>query len=750
MSERLGNSILGGMISRLNPFSSSQISPASLSPSIDPNHKDADGEKSPGTDISVQNEAKEAKEDQIQDAEKQQRTLSLHSQNESEAKEGEKGGIESIELNSLHSSLDTSAEKHSNPPILIVPPTQTVENNQNQASLSSSIVDWMINKPVSTISSFNSYLPSPPNSLVNLGSSLYSSLPFTGSSPSEVRKNEDQLRGEGTRSRSASIENLLSLNRIGKLFTKDNNVEEKELLPPIRYKEFQEKLRNTKEGMELMSLLQGFLDAFSSNCGEISEIEQGKRIHLFLENLLQREEYYSFFQSLGIESEKRGIDWREHAAECLEQFLMLKLHKLTFAQSDETLEKDAWLHNRIESLQFLTAQHLDIPEKFLSENLWMEAREELLGINGFKSPRDKLNCILGSCKSIFKGLGSMMAADEQKEKKDIIATADDFLPIFIYVILRSNPPNLQSNIQFISTFRHPSRMMAESGYYFVSFLTAVTFIETMDASLLSIDVNDFESSLKKGSANYSEEDLVMGLVEEEGEETKESPKDSTENKKKFSLSRSESFTRRRLGSDGFGGLSQSIDFSLLSPTVGSSVNDWVWVTKRGNSYPLQDQKFIEHLSGDENPHGAAISEQLIDVVNNQAVTESILNNPLIKEEIKEEINEHSDVINSPLQQPEEETDVNNQDSTKGSEKDPSVEEAEDNNNMDDLYNQILDIQDHLDSQDELVDEVRSIPNEEEEKEKRLNQFLEMEAEQLSQDDIKLLLQTFKQIYQKKD
>lgn len=40
---------------------------------------------------------------------------------------------------------------------------------------------------------------------------------------------------------------------------------------------------------------------------------------------------------------------------------------------------------------------------------------------------------------------------------------DDFLPMFIYIIIKTNPPFLYSNIQYISTFRHPSQMLSESG-----------------------------------------------------------------------------------------------------------------------------------------------------------------------------------------------------------------------------------------------------------------------------------------------
>ncbi len=45
-------------------------------------------------------------------------------------------------------------------------------------------------------------------------------------------------------------------------------------------------------------------------------------------------------------------------------------------------------------------------------------------------------------------------------KPEKVPGVDDFLPVFIFVILQANLPNLHSNIEYLSHFRHPSRMLA--------------------------------------------------------------------------------------------------------------------------------------------------------------------------------------------------------------------------------------------------------------------------------------------------
>ena len=47
-------------------------------------------------------------------------------------------------------------------------------------------------------------------------------------------------------------------------------------------------------------------------------------------------------------------------------------------------------------------------------------------------------------------------------------------------------------------------MLNESGYYFVSFLTAVSFIENLEAKQLSISVEEFETSLAKSKLAFEQ------------------------------------------------------------------------------------------------------------------------------------------------------------------------------------------------------------------------------------------------------
>ena len=87
---------------------------------------------------------------------------------------------------------------------------------------------------------------------------------------------------------------------------------------------------------------------------------------------------------------------------------------------------------------------MDIPFTF---SLRLEVvSAELLKINAYKAPRDKL-VVMKNVIQLAVDLIKKCLAGEEGVNQDIL------LPTIILVILRANPPNLITNIKYVSRFR---------------------------------------------------------------------------------------------------------------------------------------------------------------------------------------------------------------------------------------------------------------------------------------------------------
>ncbi|KAJ7576981.1 hypothetical protein C8J56DRAFT_870192 [Mycena floridula] len=189
----------------------------------------------------------------------------------------------------------------------------------------------------------------------------------------------------------------------------------------------------------------------------------------------------------------------DNAMEGMEKLVMNQLYQFTFTPqvvkaipprqvTADDLEKDRVLSQRIALFGWIEERHLDIPEGEGGHGFMMFAQQELLKINHYKAPRDKLICILNCCKVIF-GLIRHLQHEEG---------ADSFIPILIFVVLKANPEHLLSNVEFINRFRNPEKLQSEAGYYLSSLMGAVSFIESMDhTSLSNITQEEFENNVEE-------------------------------------------------------------------------------------------------------------------------------------------------------------------------------------------------------------------------------------------------------------
>lgn len=173
----------------------------------------------------------------------------------------------------------------------------------------------------------------------------------------------------------------------------------------------------------------------------------------------------------------------------VEKCVMTRIYKTVFCQSSTDDElKDLELQKRIRQLKWVTKDHLDAAidlEDKVVRDLLEDAQNDILEVNTKRAPQDKLTCIVRCSKRVFYII-------RHSSPDGTPGSADEFLPCLIYIILKSSPTMLNSNIQYITRFCNANKLMSgEAGYYFTNLCCAAKFIEMIDAKSLSLSEDEF-------------------------------------------------------------------------------------------------------------------------------------------------------------------------------------------------------------------------------------------------------------------
>jgi hypothetical protein len=181
----------------------------------------------------------------------------------------------------------------------------------------------------------------------------------------------------------------------------------------------------------------------------------------------------------------------EEMSETLERFVVSKIYRVIFAPTAADLERDEKLQQRIQLVgAWLEPRHLDIELDLSSRRtarVMGLAVEQLQKWNTFKAPRDKMVCILNACKAVWKLLGA--------KRDGKAAGADDFLPHLIFTVIRANPPNLHSTVEYISRYRHPDKMAQEFGYYFTQLASVVPFLDNLSHKSFTMTEEEYNGHM---------------------------------------------------------------------------------------------------------------------------------------------------------------------------------------------------------------------------------------------------------------
>eukprot|EP01127_Copromyxa_protea_P004209 TRINITY_DN14105_c0_g1_i1.p1 TRINITY_DN14105_c0_g1~~TRINITY_DN14105_c0_g1_i1.p1 ORF type:complete len:619 (-),score=194.66 TRINITY_DN14105_c0_g1_i1:140-1996(-) len=201
--------------------------------------------------------------------------------------------------------------------------------------------------------------------------------------------------------------------------------------------------------------------------------EAGKQIQTFIEEMVRLFKKHPFWLSTTNTREKEDILW-----ECIERYIVTQVYRRVNVANKL---RDWKFYQLASSFSFILPKHLDIKES-LSPELIAECGGMLTNMNFYKTVRGKLICIANCCITIFNYLNQTAGKS---------ATADEFITVLTYIIIKTNPPSLVSNLSFINDVRHPKMLMSSWGYMASNLGVAIQFIFQLEPRLLSLG-DDFD------------------------------------------------------------------------------------------------------------------------------------------------------------------------------------------------------------------------------------------------------------------
>lgn len=271
-----------------------------------------------------------------------------------------------------------------------------------------------------------------------------------------------------------------------------------------------------KSADPIVRYIRSFLVSFSKQANGLSAPQMIKAINQFKDFINQKFQDYEPFASMDATD-------LENSGEGVEKLIMNRLYDYCFSPEavrkfggnaspsmQQDVRDDYEFSLQVAKFSWILGIHLDVDLDELSrkksqsskENIdYMEyAIREVNKINNYRAPRDKIICILNSCKIIF----SLLKVSNQE------TNADAFIPLLILVIIKAKTDNIISNLHYIERFRGEEWLNhGETSYYLSSVQGVITFIQNIKLEDLTIDQKEFDANMEAWEADLRQRPVPL-------------------------------------------------------------------------------------------------------------------------------------------------------------------------------------------------------------------------------------------------
>jgi hypothetical protein len=214
---------------------------------------------------------------------------------------------------------------------------------------------------------------------------------------------------------------------------------------------------------------------------KISEIME-KYMEIVKKQFKDRENEYLFPDLKENEKEYLGI---------VQNYIIRDIYKYVYPKR-RTSDDQKFL-DLTRSLDWILPEHLEIKKLYVNQLKFAE--KYITKINEAKSVFDKIDCINNAYVTMNNTVKFISGKNED-------AGQDELTPLFQYVLIKSQPERLFSNVNYIKTFLSEEDLIGPKGFYMSQMESASSFISEIDYKQLNMNETEFNQKKAESSKKY--------------------------------------------------------------------------------------------------------------------------------------------------------------------------------------------------------------------------------------------------------
>ena len=176
----------------------------------------------------------------------------------------------------------------------------------------------------------------------------------------------------------------------------------------------------------------------------------------------------------------------------IQNFIYRQIHKYIFPKI--ILKEDIDFYNKTLILDWITPENLEI-QKFYVDQL-TDVELCIQKFDKAESIFDKLNCV----KDAFTNINNNIKYSSGKNDE---AGQDEILPIFQYILIRSCPKRMKTNLNYINCFLSEDDYNSQFGYFVSQLESSFTFIMKLGYKELNISKDIYEQNIENAKKRYN-------------------------------------------------------------------------------------------------------------------------------------------------------------------------------------------------------------------------------------------------------